>query len=135
MNKPLFAVAILALSFSICLGQSADTKPSSSSSSASGIEGTVVLSPAHPGPTRIGVPNSRPLANVKFVVHKQGEEKEVASFTTDEQGHFRVSLPPGHYVVAKEGGRRGIGSFGPFEVEVPAGKMTSVEWRCDSGMR
>jgi hypothetical protein len=55
------------------------------------------------------------------------------SFTTDQQGHFRISLEPGHYVVALENG--GITRCGPFDVDVEADKMTQVNWRCDSGMR
>jgi hypothetical protein len=44
-------------------------------------------------------------------------------------------LSPGRYSVTREGGKRGIGNFGPFDVEVVAGKMTPVQWQCDSGMR
>jgi len=59
----------------------------------------------------------------------------VASFTTDGQGHFRASVPPGHYKVSMKGRKSTIGRFGPFEVDVVAGKMTSVQWQCDSGIR
>jgi hypothetical protein len=31
--------------------------------------------------------------------------------------------------------KKGIGHYGPFEVDVVADRMTKVEWRCDSGMR
>jgi hypothetical protein len=60
---------------------------------------------------------------------------EVASFTTDDQGRFRVSLAAGHYTVSKEGKKRGIGHFGPFPVDVVAGQMTKVAWECDTGIR
>jgi hypothetical protein len=58
----------------------------------------------------------------------------LADFTTDAQGTFRVSLPPGHYSVTKKGQQK-IGRCGPFDVDVVAGRMTNVEWQCDSGMR
>jgi hypothetical protein len=74
-----------------------------------------------------------PLANTAFVVENQAGE--VASFTTDHQGHFRTALAPGHYKVSLKGKRVGVGHYGPFEVDVVAGKMTKVEWRCDSGIR
>lgn len=99
----------------------------------SGIEGIITISPANPGPTRDDAPGSIPLANAKFVLEKNS--REVTSFTTDRQGRFRVSLPPGHYKVTAEGGKSSIGRFGPFEADVAPGKMTIVQWECDSGIR
>ena len=99
----------------------------------SGIEGIITISPSQPGPTRDDVPNSIPLANTAFVVKNQ--KGEVTSFTTDDQGQFRVLLPPGHYTVSIKGRKMTIGHFGPFEVDVASGKMTKVQWECDSGIR
>jgi hypothetical protein len=103
------------------------------SSSETGTEGVVTISPAQPGPTRADAPRSLPLGNVAFVVEDQNGE--VASFTTDDQGRFRISVPPGHYKVSIKGKRSGIGRYGPFEVDVVPGKMTRVQWDCDSGIR
>lgn len=98
----------------------------------SGLEGSILISPVQGGPTRQGASDTKPLPHAEFVV-KNGDET-VASFQTDAQGHFQVSLGPGHYtVVKKEGGA--MGSYGPFEVDVAAGKMKTVEWKCDSGIR
>jgi hypothetical protein len=102
------------------------------SASDTGIEGVISVSPARPGPQRIGEPDKVPVGNIAFVV-KQGEQK-VASFTTDATGHFRVILPPGHYVVTREGPGTAIGHW-HFEVDVASGKMASVNWTGDSGMR
>ena len=44
-------------------------------------------------------------------------------------------VPPGHYKVSHKGRKSSIGRFGPFEVDVVAGKITKVEWQCDSGIR
>jgi Prealbumin-like fold domain len=108
--------------------------PSGPSNSETGIEGTIALSPTHPGPIREGVPSSAPLANIDFVVTQ--DDRTVASFQTDEKGYFRVSLPPGHYVVATKEKKSGkVGRRGPFEVDVTSGQMTKVEWHCDTGMR
>ena len=74
-----------------------------------------------------------PLANASFVV--QNDKGEAASFTTDQQGRFRAFVPPGHYKVSLKGRKTSIGHFGPFEVDVAPGKMTSVQWKCDSGIR
>lgn len=99
----------------------------------SGIEGTITISPARPGPIRAGEAASVPLANATFVV--ENSNAEVASFTTDDKGRFRASLPPGHYKVSLKGRKSSIGRFGPFEVDVVSGKMTNVQWECDSGIR
>ena len=98
----------------------------------SGIEGIITISPANPGPTRVGAA-ATPLANATFAVEKNNGE--VSSFITDEQGRFRVSLPPGHYKISLKGRKSSIGRFGPFEADVAPGKMTKVQWECDSGIR
>ena len=98
-----------------------------------GIEGVITISPSQPGPIRADAPGSKPLANTAFVA--ENENGAVASFTTDEQGHFRTPLAPGHYKVSIKGRKSSIGRFGPFEVDVVAGKMTEVQWECDSGIR
>jgi hypothetical protein len=123
-RKLILMLLVMSVSFS-----SGQTQPES----ATGIEGVMTIAPARPGPTREGIPNSAPLANIPFAV--QNEKGIVASFTTDDQGLFHISLAPGHYTVTRKDRSGGIGHFGPFEVDVAAGKMTKVEWRCDSGMR
>src|SRR6476620_949736 len=99
----------------------------------SGIEGVITISPANPGPTRVGAAASMPLANAAFAVEKNNGE--MSSFITDGQGRFRVSLPSGHYKVSLKGKKSSIGRFGPFEADVTPGKMTNVQWECDSGIR
>src|SRR6266849_10291155 len=81
--------------------------------SGTGIEGVITLSPTHPGPVRPGMISSKPLANATFVV--ANESNAVAEFTTDNEGHFKVSLPPGHYTVTKKERQKGIGRYGPFD--------------------
>jgi hypothetical protein len=99
----------------------------------SGIEGIITISPSRPGPIRADAPGSVPLANATFAVEKNNGE--VTSFITDDQGRFRVSLPPGHYKISLKGRKTTIGRFGPFEADVAPGKMTNVQWECDSGIR
>ena len=102
------------------------------SGSETGIEGVITIDPSRPGPVRADAPSS-PLANTAFIVESQ--KGEITSFTTDDQGRFRMPLTPGHYKVSLKGKTGGIGRFGPFEVDVVAGQMTQVQWRCDSGIR
>jgi hypothetical protein len=99
----------------------------------SGIEGVITISPAKPGPIRADAPASVPLANATFAV--ENKNGEATSFRTDDNGRFRVVLPPGHYKVSLKGRKSSIGRFGPFEVDVVSGKMTNVQWECDSGIR
>ena len=105
----------------------------SASEPQTGIEGVITVAPVHGGPTRIGIPDSRALANMTFIAQKQNGT--ATSFTTDDQGRFRLSLEPGHYTVSLKEKKAGIGRYGPFEVDVVDGQMTKVEWRCDTGMR
>jgi hypothetical protein len=103
------------------------------SPSETGIEGVITIGPIQAGPVRPDSPSSRPLANTAFVVENQ--KGNVASFTTDENGHFRMPLAPGHYKVSLKQRTSSIGKYGPFEVDVAPGQMTKVQWQCDSGIR
>ncbi len=100
---------------------------------ATGLEGVIVVSPTQPGPTVEGAPSSTPLAGVDFDVRKGSDI--VASFKTDELGRFRISLPPGHYVVSMKSGKRRMRNQSSFEVDVIAGHIKHVQWTCDSGLR
>ena len=121
-------IILALLTVSACVS-SAQTQ----SESATGVEGVITISPSRPGPTRAGIPNSAPLAKTTFAV--ENESGLVAAFTTDDEGRFRVSLNPGHYTVSLKNRQSGIGHFGPWDVDVVSGKVTKVEWQCDSGMR
>jgi|SRR6266700_281044 len=103
------------------------------SESKTGIEGIITIAPVRPGPPSDGIASSKPLASATFIV--ENKKCVVTSFTTDEQGHFRISLNPGHYTVSMKDKRGRIGRYGPFNVDVVAGQMTKVEWQCDTGMR
>ena len=99
----------------------------------SGIEGTVLVSPSRPGPIRKDDgPSVAPVRNAQFVV-KAGDAT-VKTFTTDGDGRFQVALPPGHYVIMREGAPPRIGRW-RFEADVVAGQTTKVNWTADSGMR
>jgi hypothetical protein len=98
----------------------------------SGIEGVILISPSHPGPTRIDRPDAAPARNVTLVVMK--DDARVASLTTDAEGRFRVALPPGHYTVLRDDPGARIGHW-RFEADVKPGEITTVRWTADSGMR
>ena len=110
----------------------ADQTPSASGT---GVEGVILVSPIRPGPLKRDseIPTSGPCGNIAFVL--EGQNGAATSFITNEEGRFRVPLAPGHYIVSRKEKTGGPGYYGPFEVDVAAGKMTQVEWHCDSGMR
>lgn len=97
-----------------------------------GLEGQIRISPTHGGPVRQGVDDSKPLAKTVFIVKQH--EKIVATFETDDNGRFRLALPPGKYSVSKKDWNGIGGSYGPFEVDVVGGQVKKVQWDCDSGM-
>jgi hypothetical protein len=91
-----------------------------------------MVSPSRPGPIHKDGPSAAPAADLKFAVKK--DDATVASFTTDAEGRFHVSLPPGHYTVMREDPGARIGHW-QFEVEVVSGSIAKVKWTGDSGMR
>ena len=97
------------------------------------IEGTIVVSPTRPGPIRKDEgPSVAPVRNAQFAI-KAGDAT-VKTFTTDGEGRFQVALPPGHYVIVREGAPPRIGRW-RFEADVVVGQVTKVNWTADSGMR
>ena len=111
----------------------AETTPTPSSESGTGIEGLITLHNIQGGPYREGVADSRPLSKNTFVV-KKGDET-IASFATDDKGRFQISLPPGHYSISKKDWESHVGHYVPFEVEVAAGQVKKVECKCYTGMQ
>ena len=98
----------------------------------SGIEGVILISPSHPGPIRKDQPNAAPAPNITFVVMRADER--ITSVTTDSEGRFHVSLPPGHYTVLRDDPGARIGHW-RFEADVKPGEVTTVRWTADSEMR
>jgi len=116
----------------ICVAQ-AETQSMPSPEAETGLEGSISLHGISGGPVKQGVPDSKPLANTTFVV-KQGD-LTITSFTTDDQGRFRISLPPGHYSISKKDWNSRVGFYGPFPVDITAGQIKKVQWNCDTGMQ
>ena len=126
MYIPIIGATLIALFSMTAL---AETQPPDTS----GIEGTIVVSPTRPGPIRKDEdPSVAPVRNAQFAI--KALDSTVKTFTTDNEGRFQVALPPGHYVIVREGAPPGIGRW-RFEADVIAGQMTRVNWTADSGMR
>ena len=60
----------------------------------------------------------------------------VATAKSDSDGHFRIPLPPGTYVLQAERTPTGAGMFGtPLTVTVTGHAFTQVTLWLDTGMR
>jgi hypothetical protein len=133
LNKQQSLELFLILLALLCCVARAETQPSPAPDAGTGLEGSISLHSISGGPVKQGVPDSRPLANTTFVV-KQGD-LTVASFTTDDQGRFRITLPSGRYSISKKDWKSRVGFYGPFEVDIAAGEIKKVQWNCDTGMQ
>lgn len=125
-------LSLILLALFCCVAR-AETQPTPPPETGSGLEGSISLHNISGGPIRQGVPDFRPLANTTFVVKKG--DLAVASFTTDDQGRFRISLPSGHYSILKKDWKVRVGFYGPFEVDIEKGQIKKVQWNCDTGMQ
>lgn len=130
-SMPSLDLFLILLALFSCVAR-AETQSTPSPEPGSGLAGSISLHAISGGPIKQGVPDSRPLANTTFDV-KQGDIS-VASFTTDDQGHFKISLPAGHYRISKKGWKSRVGYYGPFPVDIVAGKIKKVQWNCDTGL-
>jgi hypothetical protein len=100
----------------------------------SGIEGQAVISPAHPGPIREGIPDTAPYKTTLVVWRSDGDQ-EIARVETGSDGHFRVAIPPGTYRIGPAKTARALPRGGEETVTVVAGKFARVTISFDSGMR
>jgi hypothetical protein len=133
LNKQQLLELSLTLLALFCCVARAESQPTPPPDAGSGLEGSISLHNISGGPVRQGVPDSKPLANTTFVVKK--EDLTIASFTTDDQGRFQISLPSGHYSISKKDWKSRVGFYGPFEVDIMESQMKKVQWNCDTGMQ
>jgi hypothetical protein len=97
------------------------------------IKGSLVQSPAMPGPQRAGQEESAaPLSGV--TVELRGARGVVASASTDADGGFTVHAAPGSYTVHVN--IEGMYPRCPDQaVTLRKGRSANIVLRCDSGMR
>jgi hypothetical protein len=129
-NQQSLELFLILLALFCCVAQ-AETQPAPEARTS--LEGSIFLHTISGGPVKQGVPDSKPLANTTFDVKKG--DLTVASFTTDDQGRFRISLPSGHYSISKKDWKSRVGFYGPFKVDIAAGQIKKVQWNCDTGMQ
>jgi hypothetical protein len=122
------AVAIGVMALAGCAQQSGGTPTPSQSGIV--VTGTVTASPGCPGPQRIDSPcPNRPVAGASVEVARDGNV--VATTTTDETGHFRLSVAPGVYEITA----RNVGYFSRITKTVIVAAPLDLSLVVDSGMR
>jgi len=128
MNMTRRTLVILAVAATLAAGCSRASSPASSS----GVEGRATAGPTCPV-ERAGSPcPERPVGGAVVFVQRDGHQ--VARFTTDADGMFRVALDPGTYTLVPASGRPfPIGR--PVAVTVSAGSYAHVDLRYDTGIR
>jgi len=103
--------------------------------SSSGIFGTILAGPQCPVQIE-GDPqcDDKPLAATVIVKTADGLF-EVARFTADSNGEFRVPLQPGSYLLDPLPGENGFPHSSPQLVTVEADTFTQVDISYDTGIR
>jgi hypothetical protein len=69
-----------------------------------------------------------------IILSKEGQ-REVARATIDERGNYRVSLPPGDYILDIQGRGRGLVRAKPQPFTVASGQTVHVNMDLDTGIR
>ncbi len=121
----LAAVAVLSLA---CRGQQAPPL-------ASGIEGQVLIGSTCPV-LREGTPCPDQPYQATIAVWNAGRTQKVHTFTTDEDGRFRVPLAPGEYYIDPQPPNPGVPPTPiPQAVTVPPDRFVQITIEYDSGIR
>ena len=121
--RPRSPLALIAVSLAAVAGASAASPPS-------GLYGTVRRGPITPV-CRAGVPCDAPAANIILTFARTGLARTTRA---DQQGAYRIGLPPGIYSV-----RTNSKPFGqtprPATVHVRAGHTDKIVFTIDTGIR
>lgn len=101
----------------------------------SGIEGEAVI-----GPTRPHIRLNDPTPDVvpfkaTLIILAATDNREITRFETGSDGLFRVTLPPGEYIVRPVGQGRMGPRAGEQNITVRKGQFTKIKINFDSGLR
>jgi len=102
----------------------------------SGIQGQVLLGPQCPV-VREGSPCPDRPYQATIVVWNASRTEKSTTFVTDEQGRFRISLPPGDYYIDPQpaSGGRPLPRAVPQTVTVSLDEFVDLTIHYDSGIR
>ncbi|MEV6056215.1 carboxypeptidase-like regulatory domain-containing protein [Streptomyces sp. NPDC052107] len=130
------ALAALALAAAVLAAGCGDSHGAGSPGAPhSGIKGRTMVDGGCPV-VREGSPcPDRPLS-ARLTITSGDPERTVAETTSDADGHFRVSLPPGTYTVRPANLTGAVAPIAqPVSVTVTSGRFTTIVIPFDSGIR
>jgi hypothetical protein len=109
------------------------TWPTGSAPTDSGVQGRVWLGPLSPVQKVGGSANERPYSATIQVLGPGS--RVVATVRSGQDGHFRVNLAAGTYVLQGVSGGNGLPRGIPVSVVVMAHRFTATQARFDTGIR
>lgn len=74
-------------------------------------------------------------ARYPLVVRSRSDDREVAQVTADKDGNYRVSLPPGDYVLDAKGRAPGHVRATPKRFSVASSQTVHADFELDTGIR
>jgi hypothetical protein len=74
-------------------------------------------------------------ADYPLIILSKAEQKEVARVTADRDGNYRLSLPPGDYILDVQGRGRGRVRAKPQPFTVVSNQAVRVDMDMDTGVR
>ncbi len=108
--------------------------PPAAAAANSGLRVTATIGPTCPGPERPGQVCTKPYVGEFVVTSKDG--KEIARFTTDQDGRAVIDLPPGDYhITPKLDSNSPYPRGGSIDVSVTKGVYAEVNLELDTGIR
>ena len=101
----------------------------------SGIDGTVLLGPVSPV-QKEGEINDKPFPDAAIFIMDSMGGKKIMEAVSDKDGHFRVNLDPGVYMLVPQNPKGQMLPFGkPETVAVPEAQYAKITIYYDSGIR
>ena len=74
-------------------------------------------------------------ARYPLVVRSRSGDKEIAHVTADKDGNYRVSLPPGDYVLDAQGRAPGHVRAAPKRFSIASNQTVHADFELDTGIR
>jgi hypothetical protein len=82
-----------------------------------------------------GKPFAKNYSDYPLIILSPDGKKEIARVTADDQGDYRVALPPGVYILDVQGRGRGHVRAKPQHVTILPNQTVTVDMDIDTGIR